>query len=139
MSSDITFAIIKPNAVRTGKEGPILAMITEAGFRISALKMVQMNLSQAEEFYAVHKGKPFYQGLIEFMISGPIIVMILVHRNAVEEFRKIIGNTDPLKAEQGTIRRTYGVSVQMNAVHGSDSIENAHREAGFFFPVIDRY
>ncbi len=135
----MTFSIIKPNAVRTGKTGPILAMINEAGFEISAMKMVRMTVEQAEAFYAVHKGKPFYEGLIEFMSSGPVIVMILKHENAVEEFRKLIGNTDPSKAESGTIRKMFAVSVQMNAVHGSDSDENASREAGFFFSNFERF
>ena len=137
MSGDFTFAIIKPNAVRTGKTGPILAMINESGFEISALRMIRMTRQHAESFYTVHKGKPFYEGLIEFMISGPVVVMILKYENAVEEFRKLIGATDPGKAEQGTIRRTFAVSVQMNAVHGSDTVENAHREANFFFSETD--
>lgn len=139
MSNDITFSIIKPNAVRTGKTGPILAMINEGGFEIVALRMIKMNLNQAESFYEVHKGKPFYDGLIEFMISGPVVVMILRHENAVEQFRKLIGSTDPAKAEPGTIRKTFAVSVQMNAVHGSDSDENAIREANFFFSGVDRF
>ena len=139
MSSDFTFSIIKPNAVRTGKTGPILAMINEGGFEISAMRMIRMTLSQAESFYAVHKGKPFFESLIEFMTSGPVVLMILKHENAVDEFRKLIGATDPGKAEQGTIRKTFAVSVQMNAVHGSDSIENAHREANFFFSEIERF
>jgi len=139
MNGKITFSIIKPNAVRTGKSGPILAMINEAGFEITAMKMVRMTIQQAEEFYAVHKGKPFFEGLIEFMTSGPVFVMILKHDNAVEEFRRLIGATDPAKAEQGTIRKTFAVSVQMNAVHGSDSDENAQREANFFFSTIERF
>jgi nucleoside-diphosphate kinase len=139
MYSDITFSIIKPNAVRTGKTGPILAMINEAGFEISAMRMVKMTLAQAESFYSVHKGKPFFDGLIEFMTSGPVVVMILKHENAVEAFRKLIGATDPSKAEPGTIRWTFAVSVQMNAVHGSDSAENAINEANFFFSGIDRF
>jgi len=139
MNDKITFSIIKPNAVRTGKTGPILAMINEAGFEIAAMKMVRMTIQQAEEFYAVHKGKPFFEGLVEFMTSGPVFVMILKHDNAVEEFRKLIGATDPDKAEQGTIRKTFAVSVQMNAVHGSDSDENALREANFFFSTIERF
>ena len=139
MYSDFTFSIIKPNAVRTGKTGPILAMISEGGFEIAAMRMVQMTLQQAESFYAVHKGRPFFDGLVEFMTSGPIVVMILRHENAVEEFRKLIGATDPSKAEPGTIRRTFAVSVQMNAVHGSDSIENAIIESNFFFSGIDRF
>jgi len=139
MTGDYTFSIIKPNAVRTGKSGPILAMINEAGFEISAMKMVRMTKEQAETFYEVHKGKSFFEGLIEFMTSGPVLVMVLKHENAVEEFRKLIGATDPNKAEQGTIRRTFAVSVQMNAVHGSDSDENAQREANSFFSDFERF
>jgi len=139
MQGDITFSIIKPNAVRTGKTGPILAMINEGGFEITALRMVKMTLNQAESFYEVHKGKPFFEGLVEFMTSGPVVVMILRHENAVNEFRKLIGATDPSKAEPGTIRKIFAVSVQMNAVHGSDSDENAEREANFFFSGIDRF
>jgi nucleoside-diphosphate kinase len=139
MYSDFTFSIIKPNAVRTGKTGPILAMINEGGFEIAAMRMVKLTLPQAESFYSIHKGKPFYPGLIEFMTSGPVVVMILRHDNAVEEFRKLIGSTDPSKAEPGTIRKTFAVSVQMNAVHGSDSPENAIIEANFFFSGIERF
>jgi nucleoside-diphosphate kinase len=139
MGGNITFSIIKPNAVRTGKTGPILAMMNEAGFEISAMKMVRLTTNQAESFYSVHKGKPFFEGLIEFMISGPVFVMVLKHENAVEEFRKLIGATDPAKAEPGTIRKMFAVSVQMNAVHGSDSDENAAREADFFFTASERF
>jgi len=139
MYTDFTFSIIKPNAVRTGKTGPILAMINEGGFEIAAMRMVKMTLPQAQSFYSVHKGKPFYEGLVEFMTSGPVVVMILRHENAVEEFRKLIGSTDPSKAEPGTIRKTFAVSVQMNAVHGSDSSENAVIEANFFFSGIERF
>jgi nucleoside-diphosphate kinase len=139
MNGKFTFSIIKPNAIRTGKTGPILAMINEGGFEISAMKMVQMTIQQAKAFYAVHTGKPFFEELVEFMISGPVVVMILKHENAVEEFRKLIGATDPNKAEQGTIRRTFAVSVKMNAVHGSDNDENAIREANFFFSDIERF
>lgn len=139
MNGNITFSIIKPNAIRTGKAGPILSMINEGGFVISAIKMVQMTTPQAEAFYAVHTGKPFFEELVEFMTSGPVVVMILKHDNAVEEFRKLIGATDPAKAEPGTIRKTFAVSVKMNAVHGSDSDENAVREANFFFSDIERF
>jgi nucleoside-diphosphate kinase len=139
MHNDFTFSIIKPNAVRTGKTGPILAMINEGGFEISAMRMVKLTLAQAESFYSVHKGKPFFDGLIEFMTSGPVVVMILRHENAVDQFRKLIGATDPAKAEPGTIRRIFAVSVQMNAVHGSDSIENAVSEANFFFSGVERF
>ncbi|HKK43057.1 MAG TPA: nucleoside-diphosphate kinase, partial [Bacteroidales bacterium] len=124
---------------RTGKTGHVLAMINEAGFRISAMRMLKMTLEQAEKFYEVHKDKPFFESLVEFMTSGPVVVMILKHNNAVEEFRKLIGSTDPAKAEPGTIRKLYAVSVQMNAVHGSDSPENARREADFFFSGTERF
>jgi nucleoside-diphosphate kinase len=139
MQNNFTFAIIKPNAVRTGKTGPILAMITEGGFEISAMRMVLMNRSQAESFYEIHKERPFFESLVEFMTSGPVVVLVLKRKNAVEEFRKLIGSTDPDKAESGTIRKTFAVSVQMNAVHGSDSVENALREANFFFAEVDRF
>jgi len=139
MNNDFTFAIIKPNAVRTGKTGPILAMINEGGFEISAMKMVRLTQPQAESFYNVHKGKPFFESLIDFMTSGPVMVMILRHENAVAEFRKLIGATDPSKAEPGTIRKIFAVSVQMNAVHGSDSDENAQIEANFFFSDVERF
>jgi nucleoside-diphosphate kinase len=139
MNGNITFSIIKPNAIRTGKAGPILSMINEGGFVISAIKMVQMTIQQAEAFYAVHTGKSFFEELVEFMTSGPVVVMILKHENAVEEFRKLIGATDPAKADPGTIRKTFAVSVKMNAVHGSDSDENAVREANFFFSDIERF
>ena len=139
MQGDITFSIIKPNAVRTGKTGPILAMMNEGGFEIAAMRMVRITIQQAESFYEIHRGKPFFEGLIEFMTSGPVVVMILRHENAVNEFRKLIGATDPAKAEPGTIRRTFAVSVQMNAVHGSDSDENAAIECDFFFNHSERF
>jgi nucleoside-diphosphate kinase len=139
MRTDFTFSIIKPDAVRTGKTGPILGMINEAGFEIAAMRMVKITTSQGELFYSVHKGKPFFEGLVEFMASGPIFVMILKHQNAVDEFRNLIGATDPAKAEPGTIRKTFAVSLQMNAVHGSDTPENAAREADFFFSGMERF
>jgi nucleoside-diphosphate kinase len=139
MNGNFTFSIIKPNAIRTGKTGPILSMINEGGFMISAIKMVQMTTHQAQSFYEVHTGKPFFADLVEFMTNGPVVVMVLKHENAVEEFRKLIGATDPDKAEQGTIRKTFAVSLKMNAIHGSDSDENAVREANFFFSEIERY
>lgn len=139
MTNDITLAIIKPDAVRTGKTGPILAMINEGGFEIAAMKMVCLNKPQAESFYNVHKEKSFFNDLIDFMTSGPVVVLILRHENAVAEFRKLIGATDPSKAEPGTIRKTFAVSVQMNAVHGSDSVENAEIETNFFFSASERF
>lgn len=137
MSSDITFSIIKPDAMGREDEGKILTRITEAGFRIAALKMIHLTLQQAREFYAVHHDKPFYPGLVEFMSSGPVIAMVLRHENAVEEFRNLIGNTDPEKAEKGTIRADFATTIQRNAVHGSDSPENAQREAAFFFSSLE--
>jgi nucleoside-diphosphate kinase len=137
MNNDFTFSIIKPEAVRAGKTGHILAMISDAGFVIAALRMVHLTVGQAEDFYAVHRERPFYRALVEFMSSGPVVVMVLRHGDAVEEFRKLIGSTDPAKAEKGTVRALYGTSVQMNAVHGSDSDENAKREAGFFFSAAE--
>lgn len=137
MFADYTFSIIKPNAARTGKTGPILSMINEAGFEIAAMKMLRLTRYQAEEFYSVHRERSFFPSLIDFMTSGPVVVMVLKHENAVEKFRKLIGNTDPSKAEKGTIRAEFAVSVQMNAVHGSDSAENACREANFFFSSIE--
>jgi nucleoside-diphosphate kinase len=139
MNGEYTFSIIKPNAVRTGKTGPIMAMINQGGFQIAAIKMVHMTGDQAESFYEIHRGKPFFEELIEFMTSGPAVVMILKHQNAVDEFRKLIGATDPEKAEPGTIRKIFAVSVKMNAVHGSDSDDNASRESRFFFSDIERF
>jgi nucleoside-diphosphate kinase len=139
MYTDFTFSIIKPNSVRTGKTGPILSMINEAGFEIVAMRMVKMTLQQAESFYSVHRERPFFNDLVEFMTSGPVVVMILKHENAVDAFRKLIGATDPAKAEQGTIRKKFAVSIQLNAIHGSDSAENAAREADFFFSEIERF
>lgn len=139
MNNDFTFSIIKPDAVRTGKTGPILAMINEGGFEITAMRMVKMTTAQAETFYSVHKGKKFFDSLIEFMTSGPVVVMILRHANAVDDFRKLMGATDPNKADNGTIRKTFAVSIQMNAIHGSDSNENAVIESDFFFSGAERF
>ena len=137
--SERTFSIIKPDAVRKGVTAAILAQIEKAGFKIVAIKRASISRAQAEGFYAVHAGKPFFAGLVEFMTSGPVFVMVLKHENAIEEFRKLIGATDPAKAEPGTIRKMFAVSVQMNAVHGSDSDENAAREADFFFNASERF
>lgn len=139
MHREFTLAIIKPDAVSGNKTGPILAMINEAGFKVAALKMLWLSKPQAESFYDIHRDKPFFDSLVEFMISGPVIAMILVHKNAVEQFRSLLGDTDPAKAAEGTIRKAFGASKQMNSVHGSDSPENAEREADFFFPAIDRF
>ena len=139
MTSNITFTIIKPRAVSKGYAGPILNKIAESGFKISALRMMQLTQKEAESFYEVHKERPFYNELVEFMVSGPIVVGVLVKENAVEDYRKLIGATDPSKAEEGTIRKQFAESVQANAVHGSDSDENAAIEAAFFFSASDRF
>ncbi len=139
MAGKFTFTIIKPLAVSKGYIGPILNMISEAGFKIGALKMLHLTRGEAQRFYEVHVGRPFYDDLVEFMISGPIVVAVLEKENAVESYRKLIGSTDPEKAEEGTIRKKYAESMQSNAVHGSDSDENAELEATFFFPSSERF
>jgi len=139
MTGKRTFTMIKPSAVTKGYAGAILAKITEGGFRVAALKMHHLTRRQAELFYEVHKERPFYNDLVEFMISGPVVAVIVEKENAVEEFRSYIGATDPAKAAPGTIRKLYGFSLQENAVHGSDSDENAERECSFFFSELDRY
>ena len=137
--SDKTFTMIKPDAVADGYIGGILNQINEAGFRIVAMKMTQLSRSDAQQFYAIHKERPFFGELVEYMTSGPIVAAILEKTNAVEDFRKLIGATDPSKAEEGTIRKKYAKSIAANAVHGSDSDENATIEGNFFFPVRERY
>jgi nucleoside-diphosphate kinase len=137
MVNDYTFSIIKPDAVSAGNTGPILAMINEAGFKIAAMRMLHITRPQAEEFYAVHRERSFYPDLVEFMISGPVVVLVLRHDNAVEQFRTLIGSTDPAKADKGTVRAIFATNVQMNAVHGSDSPDNAARETSFFFSSIE--
>jgi nucleoside-diphosphate kinase len=139
MAGNITFSMIKPYAVQDNYTGPILSMINEAGFRIAALKMVRLTKEQARQFYAVHRERPFYDELVEFIISGPVVGMLLEKENAVEDFRKLIGATDPAKAEEGTIRKKFARSLQANGIHGSDSDENAVIESDFFFSKLERY
>lgn len=134
-----TLVIIKPDAITKGFTGPILGKIYDAGFHFAALKLIKMDELRASKFYAVHKGMPFYDNLIKFMISGPVVVAILEKENAVEDFRILIGATDPEKAEEGTIRRLYAESVKRNTVHGSDSDENARIECDFFFSQFERF
>jgi nucleoside-diphosphate kinase len=138
MAGNITLTMIKPEAVAKNYIGPILNMINEAGFKIAAMKLTKLSFRQAEAFYAIHSDKPFYADLVDFMSSGPIVAAILEKDNAVEEFRKLIGATNPENAEEGTIRKQYAESLQKNAVHGSDSDENAQVEADFFFANSDR-
>lgn len=125
--------MIKPLAMSKGHAGEILAMISKAGFWIAGIKKVQISKKQAEEFYSIHRERPFFGELVEFMSSGPIIVAVLEKEDAVDSYRKLIGATDPSQAAEGTIRKLYAESIQANAVHGSDSDENALIEAGFFF------
>ncbi len=139
MAGQYTFTIIKPQAVAKGYIGPILNKISEDGFKIAALKMLHLTRGEAQRFYEVHLGRPFYDDLVEFMISGPIVVAVLEKENAVEEYRKLIGSTDPDEAQEGTIRKMYAESLRANAVHGSDSDANAELEATFFFPSSERF
>ncbi len=128
-----TLAIIKPDAVASGKAGKILAHLEEKGFRIRAMTMTRMDRPQAEAFYAVHAERPFFDSLVEFMTSGPVIAMVLEAEEAVPALREAIGATDPAEAEEGTVRALYAESKERNAIHASDSPENAREEIGFFF------
>ena len=136
--SNLTFTMIKPDAFRNGHTGAILHDIITAGFEIVAMKKLNLSAEKAGEFYAVHKERPFYGELVEFMSSGPIVAAILRKDNAVEYFRTLIGATNPANAAEGTIRKKYATSVGENAVHGSDSNENAAIEAAFFFSGLER-
>lgn len=131
--------MIKPDAVKSNYIGQIISQITEAGFQIRAMKYTSLSTDQARSFYAVHKERPFYNELVKFMTSGPIVALVLENENAVENFRTLIGSTDPSKAEKGTIREKYAESIQNNAVHGSDSDENAEIESNFFFSQLERF
>ena len=137
--SNRTFTMVKPDAVKAGNTGNILQMITDAGFRIVAMKYLKITTLQAEKFYEVHAGRPFYGELTQFMSSGPIVAAILEKENAVADFRKLIGATNPANAEEGTIRKKYAVSMGENAVHGSDSDENALIEGSFFFSNLEQF
>ena len=139
MSDNRTFTMIKPTAAAEGVAGEILAIIEKAGFRIVAMKITQLSMKQAGLFYAVHKERPFYLDLVTFMSSGPIVAAILEKDNAVEAFRNLIGATDPSKAAPGSIRQLYGKNVQENAIHGSDSNENAAIEGSFFFSGLEQF
>ena len=139
MKGNITFSMIKPDAVKNRYIGPIISQIVEAGFQIRAMKYTHLTKDLARSFYAVHKERPFYNDLVDFMTSGPIVAMILEKENAVEDFRHLIGSTDPEKAAEGTIRKKFAESVQNNAVHGSDSDVNATIESDFFFSKFERF
>ena len=132
-----TLSIIKPDAMKLKYSGKIIDFIEDNGFLIVAQKKIVLTKSQAQSFYSVHKDRPFYHELVDFMISGPILVQIIEAEDAVSLYRKIMGNTNPEQAEEGTIRKLYGTDIQCNAVHGSDSIENANIETSFFFSKLE--
>lgn len=139
MASNRTFTMIKPDAVSAGNTGAITKMIEEAGFRIIGMKKVHLSKELAGKFYAIHKERPFYQELCNYMSSGPIVPMILEKENAVEDFRKLIGATDPKKAAPGTVRALFAKSIDANAIHGSDSDANAEIEGNFFFSQFEKF
>lgn len=136
--SNITLTMIKPDAVADGHTGEILTMIIGKGFSLKAMKLLRLTTEEAGQFYEVHKERPFYQDLVKYMTSGPIVAAVLEKDNAVADFRALIGATDPAKAEEGTIRKRFAKSIEANAVHGSDSDENARNEAAFFFSERER-
>ncbi|HET6342269.1 MAG TPA: nucleoside-diphosphate kinase [Gemmatimonadota bacterium] len=137
-STERTLAIIKPDAVEKNRIGVILAHLEAAGFVVRDMRMERLAPERAREFYAVHAGRPFYESLVRFMTSGPCVPLVLEQENAVAGLRTTIGATDPAQAEEGTVRRLYAESVERNAIHASDSPENAAREIEFFFPEADR-
>jgi nucleoside-diphosphate kinase len=139
MAGNRTFTMIKPDAVAAGNIGAITKMIEEAGFKIVAMKKTQLSKETAGQFYAIHKERPFYNDLCTYMSSGPIVPMILEKANAIEDFRKLIGATDPKKADAGTIRNLFAKSIEANAIHGSDSDANAEIEGSFFFSGLERF
>lgn len=139
MATNRTFTMIKPDAFAAGNSGNIIAMIEKAGFRIVAAKVTRLTTETAGKFYEVHKERPFYADLCKYMSSGTIIAMILEKENAVADFRKLIGATNPANAEEGTIRKLYAKSIEANAVHGSDSDENAAIEGSFFFAGVEQF
>ena len=132
-----TFGIIKPDAVAAGQSGRILAMVEEAGFRILGLRMTRLRREQAEQFYAVHREKPFFEGLVRFMTEGPIVVMALEREDAIRKWREVMGATNPASAAEGTIRKRFGSNIERNAVHGSDAPETAQTEVRFFFSTAE--
>ena len=136
---NITFTMIKPEAVEAKKSGAILKRIEESGFKIMSLKKIQLSKERAGKFYEIHKQRPFYNELVEYMSSGPILAAILEKENAVNDFRTLIGATDPKEANVGTIRKEFATSLAMNAIHGSDSDENAQIESDFFFTSEEKY
>jgi nucleoside-diphosphate kinase len=134
MAVERTLSIIKPDAVAKNVVGEILARFEKAGLKVIAAKMVHLSRSDAEGFYAVHKGRPFFNDLVEFMISGPVMIQVLEGENAIQKNRDLMGATDPKKADKGTIRADFAQSIDANAVHGSDAADTARNEIGYFFP-----
>src|SRR5687768_3590376 len=139
MAGNRTFTMVKPDAVGANNSGAIIKMIEEAGFRIIAMKKTKLSAERAGQFYAIHKERSFYKELCDYMSSGAIVPMILEKANAVEDFRKLIGATDPKKAEPGTIRNLFAKSIEANAIHGSDSDANAEIEGNFFFSGLEQF
>ena len=139
MAGNTTFTMIKPDAFAAGNSGAILKMIEEAGFKVKAAKLTKLSEERAGQFYEVHKERPFYNDLVSYMSSGPIIAIVLEKDNAVDDFRGLIGATNPAEAAEGTIRKLFATSIEANAIHGSDSDENAQIEAGFFFSRTERF
>ena len=137
MSVERTFSAIKPDAVAAGKAGEILAMIQQAGFKILALRMTRLTEAQARGFYAVHKERPFYEGLVKFMTEGPIIVMALERESAIAKLREVMGATNPANAAEGTIRKRFATDIERNCIHGSDAPETAETELRFFFSTAE--
>ena len=139
MAGNRTFSMIKPDAVRDGHVGSILKMIEGGGFRIVEMKLTYLSAERAGQFYSVHTGKPFFDGLVSIMSESAIVALVLEKENAVGDFRKFIGSTNPANAEEGTVRKVFAKSMERNAVHGSDSDENAELEASFFFSKMEQY
>ena len=139
MKINITFTMIKPDAMENGHAGDILSMIIKSDFQISALKLTQLTTKQAQAFYNIHRKKPFFNDLVTFMTRSPIVVAVLEKNRAVEDFRRLIGSTNPEKAEKGTVRKLFATSMGENAIHGSDSIDNARIESSFFFAGWEMY
>ena len=139
MTNNRTFTMLKPDSIEKGNIGPILEKITASGFRIVAMKLTQLTIPDAQAFYAVHKDRPFFEDLVNYMTSGPIVAAILEKDNAVEDFRTLIGATNPAEAAEGTIRKMFAESISQNAVHGSDSDENASIESAFHFSAREMF
>ncbi len=137
MSVERTFSIIKPDAVAAGQSGEILAMLQQAGFKILALRMTRLSEQQAQGFYAVHKERPFYAGLVKFMTEGPIVVMALEREDAIKKLREVMGATNPANAAEGTVRKRFAANIERNCIHGSDAPETAAQEIPFFFTTAD--